>query len=52
VRERRGDAFRSVDRDGSRFSHRNGLRGQLGIDQFVKGNPAAFRAKEQPLRPA
>jgi hypothetical protein len=31
------------------FSNTNGLRGQLGIDQFVEGNPAAFRPKEQPL---
>jgi hypothetical protein len=32
------------------FSNINGLRGQLGIDQFVEWNPATRRANEQPLR--
>ena len=43
------NAFRSVERDGSVLPHTNGLRSQLDIDQFVEGNPAAFRAKEQPV---
>jgi len=35
------------------FFHAKGLRGQLGIDQFVEGDPAAFmHAKEKPLRAA
>src|SRR5262249_19976654 len=47
------NAFRSVKRDRSLFSHRNGLCGELGIDQFVEGNPTAlFRPKEEPLRAA
>src|SRR6266446_2199440 len=47
------NAFRSVERDRSIFSHTNGLRGQLAIEQFVEGDPAAFfLAKEEPLRAA
>jgi len=47
------NAFRSVERNRSTVSHTNGLRGQFGIDQFVKSDPAAiFCTKEQPLRAA
>jgi hypothetical protein len=42
------NAFWPVDRDRSIFFHLNALRSQLSIDQFIEGNPATFRAKEQP----
>jgi hypothetical protein len=47
------NAHRSVERHRSIVCHLNALRGQLGIDQFVEGDPAAFtRAEEKPLRAA
>jgi hypothetical protein len=46
-------AFRPVEHYLSIVSRTNGLRGQLGLDQFVKGNPNAFfRSKEEPVRAA
>src|SRR5215468_5367644 len=45
------NTFWPVERDRSIFSHTNGVRGQLGIEQFVERDPAAFlHAKEEPLR--
>src|SRR6267143_4510321 len=51
--EAQRNVFRSVERDRSTLSHRNGLRGQLGFYQFVEGDPAAvFVTKEEPLHAA
>jgi hypothetical protein len=46
------NAFRPVEHYLSVVSPTYGLRGQLGLDQFVEGDPVFFRPKEEPVRAA